>query len=444
MRYFNPGELIDMEIGGQAKIVKKLGEGGQGAVYLVEFMGQEYALKWYKAGAIRNERDFKANLSDNIRDDAPSAKFMWPKFMSNDKEGAFGYLMDVFPSEYTSFTKLLLDPRNNRFSGLEATINAALNIINAFRDLHRVGKSYQDLNDGGFVVRLSDGDVLICDCDNVSPNGINLGIAGKPGYMAPEIVTGGGKIKPSMRTDAYSLANVLFRLLMRGDPLAGAADSAKVCLTEAAEMELYGTNPVFVYDPNNDSNRPVRGVHNNVIQAWPTYPQFIRDAFIEAFTVGTKDPNTRITENEWQKLFVRLKGELIGCLGCGIRGFAGIFKHDGDKLVCPACGHAHPMPRVLTLNTFPVLLFPGVKLLKGHTDSKTNSLSSEDYLTQTGLIIQNPKDPSRWGIRNMSGSAWGVKEPGADGRRELENGKTVAVQPGLEITFANGVTASIS
>jgi hypothetical protein len=93
--------------------------------------------------------------------------------------------------------RFLIKPQEARFSSMEATVNACLNIIIAFRDLHRAGRSYQDLNDGGFVIRLSDGDVMICDCDNVAPDGVSLGIAGKPGYMAPEIVAGRGKVRPA-------------------------------------------------------------------------------------------------------------------------------------------------------------------------------------------------------------------------------------------------------
>ena len=450
MRHFKEGELIATEAGSQCKVKRfspkkmLLGEGGQGAVYLVEYMGRDYALKWYKPGFIKNEKAFRDNLTANINAGppriqdgvTPSKKFVWPKFLTESKDGSFGYLMDVYPSDYTPFTKILL--AEAKFSGLEATLNAALNIINAFRDLHREGKSYQDINDGGFVIRLSDGDVLICDCDNVAPDGENLGIVGKPGYMAPEIVASRRKTKPSMRTDSYSLANILFRLLMRGDPLAGARDSAKVVLTEQAEVELYGENPIFVFDPDNDSNRPVRGVHNNLLRAWPTYPEYVKQAFIDAFTKGAKSPDKRMTENGWQKLFVQLKGELIQCMGCKTRGFAGIFKNTGNALVCPACKHAHILPKVVSINSFPVHLFPGVKLLKGHTDCRDSSLNSEDYLTQTGVIVQNPKDPDRWGIFNTSNSVWRVKEPGANSPRELDGAKPVAITEGLEVTFPNG------
>ena len=40
------GESVSLTNGAQAKIVKELGRGGQGIVYLVEVNGQNMALKW--------------------------------------------------------------------------------------------------------------------------------------------------------------------------------------------------------------------------------------------------------------------------------------------------------------------------------------------------------------------------------------------------------------
>ena len=41
------GESVSLTNGAQAKIIKELGRGGQGIVYLVEVNGQNMALKWY-------------------------------------------------------------------------------------------------------------------------------------------------------------------------------------------------------------------------------------------------------------------------------------------------------------------------------------------------------------------------------------------------------------
>ena len=41
-----PGSKVDLTIGGQATVIKELGRGGQGIVYLVDLCGQKMALKW--------------------------------------------------------------------------------------------------------------------------------------------------------------------------------------------------------------------------------------------------------------------------------------------------------------------------------------------------------------------------------------------------------------
>ena len=44
---FKNGQIIPLEGGKKATIIKKLGEGGQGIVYSVKIDGKDYALKWY-------------------------------------------------------------------------------------------------------------------------------------------------------------------------------------------------------------------------------------------------------------------------------------------------------------------------------------------------------------------------------------------------------------
>ena len=126
------------------------------------------------------------------------------------------------------------------------------------------------------------GDVLICDNDNVSANGIdNSSVYGTPRFMAPEIVM--GQAKPSRNTDLYSLAVLLFYMFMMGHPLEGKLEAEIKCMDIHAMNKLYGKNPIFIYDPNDKSNRPVKGYQDNVIIYWELYPQVIRDLFIKSF-----------------------------------------------------------------------------------------------------------------------------------------------------------------
>ena len=83
------------------------------------------------------------------------------------------------------------------------------------------------------------GDVLICDNDNVSANGIdNSSVYGTPRFMAPEIVM--GQAKPSRNTDLYSLAVLLFYMFMMGHPLEAKLEAEIKCMAIHPMNTLYG------------------------------------------------------------------------------------------------------------------------------------------------------------------------------------------------------------
>lgn len=441
------GESVEIEYGGMARVMKVLGSGGQGIVYLVEFNGQHYALKWYDVAKIANPSAFRKNIEKNINDGAPSDKFLWPKYLTKTNEsGGFGYLMDLRPEGYDSFVdilnmyKLYIDPLTGvarkqtvQFKSLFSLVTAVINIVNAFRQLHRAGKSYQDLNDGGFFINIETGDVLVCDCDNIAPDGVNFGIGGKPGYMAPEIVR--GISKPDVQTDKYSLAVVLFKLLFRGDPMEGEKVVKDICLTEASELKHYGKDAIFVFHPTDNSNRPVRGIHDNVIKFWGIYPEYIRNAFTYTFTVGINEPNKRIIENEWQKHFIRLRSEIVSCK-CGRKTFLNAFEKIDDKTYrCQRCGVQFPSLSFDTID-YKVPIYEGCKLYACVTER-----ACDDFKRVTGEVVENRLKKGMLGIKNLSNDVWNVKMP--DGNfYHIEPGKGFPLWDELEIDFG-GVTAKI-
>ncbi len=441
------GQSVEMEYGGSAKVLKVLGSGGQGIVYLVDFNGSSYALKWYDVDKIKNPQAFRKNIETNIKDGAPSEKFLWPKCLTkNDASGGFGYLMDLIPKGYDSFVdilnmyKLEVNPLTGRavkipvrFGSLSTLITAVINIVNAFRQLHRAGKSYQDLNDGGFFINVETGDVMVCDCDNIAPDGYNFGIGGKPGYMAPEVVR--GISKPDVQTDKYSLAVVLFKLLFRGDPMEGEKVVKDICLTEASELKHYGKEAVFIFNPADNSNRPVRGIHDNVIKFWSIYPEYIKNAFTYVFTVGITEPNKRIIENEWQKLFIRLRAEIVSC-SCGRTTFMSAFEQcEGNMLRCGKCGSLIATLRLSNAD-YRIPVYMGRRFYSCETDS-----ASDDFRNVTGEVVENKLKKGMLGIKNLSGKVWKVKMP--DGKfYNIESGKGFPLWNDIEIDFGS-VTASI-
>ncbi len=418
------GDKIPLELGSYAEVKAVLGSGGQGTVYRALYRDKEYALKMYFTNKLKRPELFRENLAALADGSMECGYFVMPLLLTENTKDGFGFLMDLIPEGYAPFSDIL--NARVRFSGLYSIVNAAIRITMAFRELHNSGKSYQDLNDGGFFIRPSDGDIRICDCDNIAPYGEHLGIAGKPGYMAPEIVR--GEKAPDKLTDRYSLAVLLFRLLLRGDPLEGGRVLKSVCLTEEAERRHYGFEPMFVYDPEDDSNRPVRGVHNNIIKFWRIMPDYIRDAFTHSFTVGLHQPEKRLIEKQWLDLLIRLRNDICAC-SCGAQSFRQSFEaDDSGKLICP-CGTHFAPPLQMTDGRTRVLLSDGTKLF------------GED-LSVTAEVVRNKLNPSLWGLKNHTAEEWGCTLPNGQDK-PVPAGSAAPIFVGTKIVM-NGISYEIS
>ena len=405
------GTKVNLTIGSQATVIKELGRGGQGIVYLVDLDGQQMALKWYLTPP--DERFYK-NLERNIRQGAPSDAFIWPEYLTLQENGSYGYIMKLRPSDYFEFGNYLLARKN--FKSFNAMLAAAMKICNGFMMLHRFGYSYQDLNDGNFFIRPTDGDVLICDNDNVMPQGEKSGIMGKARYMAPEIVSGG---TPDKYSDRFSLSVILFMLFFANHPFEGAKVVACPCMTEAFEKRFYGSEALFIYSPSDKSNLPVRGVHQNVIKRWPLFPSLLRKTFIEQFNEEKlRNPNTRMIEQEWERIISKVRDELVVCPHCHEETFVDM---DDNNHKCINCGKDIDTSKQLKLNNRNLILTAGTKL---YIDNDNIPDAEVDFF---------PSDKKLLVIRNLTQSSWNVDTP---------SGKVKVVKPNEFLPILNGLKIS--
>lgn len=409
-----------MTNGLQAKVVKELGRGGQGIVYLVEVNGQSMALKWYF-----NDMGtwFYRNLEENVSKGSPSEAFLWPTYITTKQKGSYGYVMKLRPQGYYEFGQYLL--ARVRFKSFEAMVNAAMKICEGFKALHLSGLSYQDLNDGNFFIHPETGDVLICDNDNVAPEGVSSGILGKARYMAPEVVT--GRAMPSKQTDRYSLSVVLFLLFYANHPLEGARVLACPCMTEKYEKQFYGSEPIFIYDKEHDNNRPVRGVHNNVLRRWNAFPALLRDTFTQEFsTECLNDPSKRKLERQWQSVIQQLRDMLVVCPACKDETFV----EDSNAPKCMCCGKSFPIAGVVQINDRNVLLTSGTKVyvdMDNKPDIQVVSVSDDRYPVQ---------------LKNITTNNWVVETPSGK-LRTIEPNMTMPVKAGLKVNLTGAIKGII-
>ncbi len=435
------GQEIELEYGGVARITGIVGNGVRDKVYNVSYNGTEWVLKWYDIEKLKNPDEIYNNLKVSIADGSPNNKFVWPKYVTKKTvDGSFGFIMEKKPDSFDYLTDILkayklvnesetgrVTKKTLRFSSLFSMATAALNVVNAFRKLHQIDKCYQYLDDGGFFINVDTGATLSAGCDNVAPIGSEFGVVRRTGYTAPEVIL--GEAPSGVQSDRYMLATALFKLLFRGDPLEGKKVVMDVCLTDEEMLKHYSSDAVFVFDPDNDSNRPVRGIHDNVIKFWESYPTYIKEAFVKAFTEGLRDPEKRLTENDWQTLLMRMRSETIQCSMCGKTNFAHLFeKSDSRTYKCMNC--LEEIPTIVIGNRkWRTPLYKGAKIYECDIHSDSN-----DFLTVAGEVVENKFRPGLYGIKNCSERKWSAKMP--DGVvHDVEPGKGFPIWQGLEIDF---------
>ncbi len=194
-----------------------LGGGGQGEVYRANLAGQPVALKWYYSHSIQADPRQYERLEAAIHSGAPSDRFLWPiDIVSEPGIEGFGYVMPLRELQYKGFVDLM-KRRIKPEPTFRALTTAGFELADGFFQLHTKGLCYRDISFGNVFFNPNTGDVLICDNDNVTINGDQEGgVMGTPRFIAPEIIT--EQARPSTQTDLYSLAVLLFYMLMIHHP----------------------------------------------------------------------------------------------------------------------------------------------------------------------------------------------------------------------------------
>lgn len=317
MPTLSPGTVIRVSDGSSLTVVAYIASGGQGEVYRVRRQpgNIDMALKWYTNEDILGNRGFRQALADNCRHQSPSDTFLWPQAVTEHYNGSYGYIMKLRPEGYIDLGKFFCIDENPQayFRSNMAKLTAAIQICDAFSKLHRSGFSYQDINDGSFLIDPRKGYVLICDNDNIVVDGHNTGIAGKPHYMAPEVADGN---TPNTASDRFSLAIILYRLFMVDHPFEGRRTSTctNTCLTPAHELRLFGRDAIFCHDTNDRSNSPVEGLHDNSIRYWPLLTPTLQRAFRVALSrQAICDPIYRIRASSWKDIMLAERAGLVTC-----------------------------------------------------------------------------------------------------------------------------------
>ena len=424
------GQKVTAQTSGMScRIEQFIGAGGQGEVYKAAFAGQPMALKWYFPSQATSDQE--SALETLVSKGAPNDRFLWPlELASASGVRGYGYIMPLRPSGYKNIVDLMKRRVEPTFRALAT---AGFELADSFKQLHAKGLCYRDINFQNVFFEPDSGRVLICNNDNVSVDGAACcGVLGTPRFMAPEVVR--GETKPDSHTDLFSLAVLLFYLLMVHHPLEGKKEAAIKAFDLPAMNLIYGREPVFIFDPENDSNRPVPGYQDNAIAFWPIYPQFLRDLFTRSFTEGIRDPiNGRVMEGEWRSAMIRLRDSIVYCPKCASENFydgEAVRTNGGQLNPCWKCKTSLPVPFRIKVGKSVVMLNHDTLLYPHHIDDNCGF----DFSAPVGEVVRHPKDANIWGLRNTTGGNWVCT--GTDGTvSDVVPNRTVALRPGIRIGF---------
>lgn len=206
------------------KIVRKIGGGGMGAVYLAcdqNLGGIERAVKEMVQSSIEEEQqnkaveDFKRESTILSTLDHPSIPTIYDYFFDN-LEGRF-YLVMKYISGGDLAARLRSTP-GGRID--ERTVTEwAIQVADVLSYLHNLPTTivYRDLKPSNIMLDGSTGKVMLIDfgiARSINQQEKGVTAVGTMGYAPPELFS--GQVEP--RSDIYSLGSTMFHLLTGADP----------------------------------------------------------------------------------------------------------------------------------------------------------------------------------------------------------------------------------
>lgn len=394
MRYLEKGVRISTMLKETVVVDELLGQGGRADVYRVQYKEKPAALKLFKPGSVQTSE--MQHLQKLVKRWQPSDRFLWPLDVVASGQHD-GFVMPLLSPEYKAFSDLLNSRISVDFASFRAAVTAALELAQTYRELHAKAFIFPYLSPFELMIKPETGSILIGNGEETLADGETSNLCCLPRFSAPEIVRGEGK--PSVYTDRYSLALLIFMLLTRTHPLEGRRYFCSTLMTPEQEKQFYGTDPRFILDPDDDSNCPVAGVQIAIGKVWPELPDYMKKMFTRQFGKDVlMDPKKRATETEWLKLLLRFRSEIIPCAACGAESFG--WGSDAANPVCSCCGKRLPVQRYAKSSRidYSIPLMPGTAIYR----SQLAAGSIDAFGAPILIVRRHPKDESILVMTNVS------------------------------------------
>jgi DNA-binding helix-hairpin-helix protein with protein kinase domain len=220
------------------------------------------------------------------------SRLAWPRFSVFDQEGRWrGYAMRKAGGvrmNVLAHAKAYCE----HFPNLDRAdlVSYLLNLLNTLRDLHKAGVMIGDYNLANFLCNPDSDTVTLIDCDSwqIEATGkIFYCPVAAPDMLPPELQGKElGRINRTMEGELFSLAILIFKMLMLGrhpyDVVGGASPVENI------------RKGYFPYGLGGGGIP--KGPWFNI---WSHLPFKLKEQFIRTFKAGTQDASERTTLTEW-------------------------------------------------------------------------------------------------------------------------------------------------
>jgi len=321
---------------------KKLGEGGQGAVYRTKDENIALKLLFDKEGKpLKSEEEFKkfSKTIDGIRI-LPLSKLNLAKPVSLLKSPHCGYtlrlLQDMIP-----ISELIKPNADNlaqfyiNSGGLKKRLLVLARTAEILARIHAKSIVYADISQNNIFISESNenSEVWLIDCDNLRFLSELGGTIYTPGFGAPEVVK--GETGNTVLSDIYSFAILCYYTLVQAHPFLGEMvengggwDDDDSDEDEDMEEKAYSGEIPWVGDEDDNENFSETGIPREKILT-----NEILNLFRKTFEDGRMDKTKRPGLSLWAEELRKAADMTIKCHKCGSTFYANLKK-------CPFCNEA--------------------------------------------------------------------------------------------------------
>lgn len=235
-----PSQVIGALVGGRYRVVRALGEGGMGEVYVAvqEVLGREVALKLIRSDLAQSAKALQRFTLEATTLSQLSHPNIVTIFEFGVDDGVRFLAMELLRGES-------LRHRLNRYGALPAAMSAgvARDIASGLAHAHAKGVAHRDLKPDNVQIVDAEGRgehakildfgvaKLVAHARKETITQSNF-VVGTPGYMAPELALHG--TTDDVRSDLYALGVIFFEMLA-GRPLFEASTALALVMKHATE-----------------------------------------------------------------------------------------------------------------------------------------------------------------------------------------------------------------